>query len=230
MLRNECNYKLELNKNTYRAIKILSDTSIDIEKYIKDCIEDYKLFIQEDTMFYSKSLLNRMLEYEKKRKINQENGKLGGRPKNQKKPNGFENETEKNQNKIKESKVKENKINKNNNSKVDDSCVDGLQNVNDSRVDNLQSVISFYESNLGLLTPYGLEVLEDYAKDMSNELLILAMKKAVEADKRTIQYIKGILNNWSRKGIKTILEAEKEDKHFRKTNTKAEEEFLNDES
>lgn len=50
---------------------------------------------------------------------------------------------------------------------------------------------------------------------MSNELIILAMKKAVEADKRTIQYVKGILNNWTKKGIKTILEAENEDKNFK---------------
>ena len=54
---------------------------------------------------------------------------------------------------------------------------------------------------------------------MPADLIILAMKKAVEADKRTIQYIKGILNNWSKKGIKTMLEAEKEDEQFRNRNT-----------
>ena len=49
------------------------------------------------------------------------------------------------------------------------------------------------------------------------------MKKSVEADKRTIQYIKGILNNWGKKSIKTLLEAEKEDEEFRnKNNTKDE--------
>ena len=43
-----------------------------------------------------------------------------------------------------------------------------------------------------------------------------SMKKSVEANKRTIQYIKAILNNWSKKGIKTVLDAEQEDKKFRK--------------
>ena len=89
MLRNEKEYKLELNKNTYRAIKTLTNTSIGVEKYIKDCIEDYGLLIQENEMFYSKSLMNRMLEYEKKRDINRENGKLGGRPKNPEKTKRF---------------------------------------------------------------------------------------------------------------------------------------------
>ena len=111
MLRNEENYKLPLDKNTYRAIKTLTNTNINIEEYIKNCIEDYRLFVKEDKNFYSKSLLDRMLEYEKKKAKNQENGKLGGRPKKtQEKPNGLEYETEKNQNKGKENKVKENKI------------------------------------------------------------------------------------------------------------------------
>lgn len=50
---------------------------------------------------------------------------------------------------------------------------------------------------------------------MQIDLIILAMKKSVEANKRTIQYIKGILNNWAKKGIKTVIEAEKEDEQFR---------------
>lgn len=58
---------------------------------------------------------------------------------------------------------------------------------------------------------------------MSSDLIILAMQKAVEANKRTIQYIKGILNNWSKKGIKTVIEAEKEDEQFRNRNTVQEE-------
>ena len=90
-------------------------------------------------------------------------------------------------------------------------------NVDDSRVDGLQQVIDFYNNNIGLITPYGLEVLSDYAKDMPKDLIILAMKKAVEADKRTIQYVKGILNNWFKKGIKSVLEAEKEDANYKKS-------------
>ena len=104
--------------------------------------------------------------------------------------------------------VKNIKNDKNVTTTVGDSCVDGLQ-----------EIIKFYNENIGLITPYGLETLEDYAKEMPADLLILAMKKAVEADKRTIQYIKGILNNWSKKGIKTVLQAEKEDEQFRNKNT-----------
>ena len=90
------------------------------------------------------------------------------------------------------------------------------EEVSDSCVDGLQEIINFYNENIGMITPYGIEILSDYAKEMPTDLIILAMKKSVEANKRTIQYIKGILNNWSKKGIKTVLEAEQEDENFRK--------------
>ena len=73
-----------------------------------------------------------------------------------------------------------------------------------------------------MITPYCVEVLNTYAKEMPKDLIILAMKKAVESGKRTIQYIRGILNNWSKKGIKSVIEAEKEDEQFRNRNTMSE--------
>ena len=86
--------------------------------------------------------------------------------------------------------------------------------VGESCVDGLQEIIEFYNNNIGLIAPYGVEILSDYLKEMPVDLIILAMQKAVEADKRTIQYVKGILNNWSKKGIKSVIDAEKEDKQF----------------
>lgn len=106
--------------------------------------------------------------------------------------------------------------NENDNDNVSDSCVDGLQ-----------KVISFYEENIGLITPYGVEVLEDYAKDMSADLIIYAMQISVEANKRTIKYIKAILNNWQKAGIKTLTQA-KEENHKKKNENKEIEEWLNE--
>lgn len=70
MLRNESNYKLPLSKNTYRAIKMQTGTSIDVEQFIKDCINEYKgesgngLFNSDGRNFWSESLLRRMKKYE----------------------------------------------------------------------------------------------------------------------------------------------------------------------
>lgn len=98
-------------------------------------------------------------------------------------------------------------VNDNENVNVNDNDND---NVSDSCVDGLQEIIDFYNNNIGLITPHGKEVLEDYAKEMPVDLIIYAMKISVEANVRTIQYIKGILNNWSKKGIKTLVEAKEE--------------------
>lgn len=110
----------------------------------------------------------------------------------------------------------EQQVNTNKNVKNIKNDKNVITTVGDSRVDGLQEVIDFYNENIGMITPYGIETLSDYTKEMSSDLIILSMKKSVEANKRTIQYIKGILNNWSKKGIKTVLEAEQEDDKFRK--------------
>ena len=98
-----------------------------------------------------------------------------------------------------------------------------VNNASDSCVDGLQKVIDFYNNNIGMLTPYGLQLLESYVKEMPVDLIIYAMQISVEANKRTIQYIKAILNNWQKSGIKTLVEAKKESNK----NKSAEEEFLN---
>lgn len=106
MMRNEEDYKLTVNKNTYRAIKTLTNTTIDIEKFIKDCIEDYKLFEQKNEKFYSNSLLKRMEIKEKKSTV--------AREKAQKRWNSnttdMQQQCSGNANKIKENKLNKNKI------------------------------------------------------------------------------------------------------------------------
>nr|DAJ13817.1 MAG TPA: DNA polymerase [Siphoviridae sp. ctvzh6] len=137
--------------------------------------------------------------------------KSGGRPK--KETSGFEKEKTIGFQNTK-SKTKPN-VNENENVNVNGNDNDN-EDVSDSCVDGLQKIIDFYNENIGMITSYGIEILSDYAKEMSADLIILAMKKSVEANKRTIQYIKGILNNWSKKGIKTVLQAEQEDEQFRR--------------
>lgn len=134
------------------------------------------------------------------------NGAKGGRPKKETigidntKTIGFQNKKPNKNNNVNENDNENN----NNNDNVGDSCVDGLQ-----------KVIEFYNNNIGLATPYTLEVFQDYLKEMDYDVIIYAMKQAVEANIRTIQYIKGTLNNWSKKGIKTLIQAQEENRNFR---------------
>ena len=92
-------------------------------------------------------------------------------------------------------------VNVNDNNNASDSCIDGLQ-----------KIIDFYNENIGAITPYGLEILQSYVEEMPVDLIIYAMQISVEANKKTIQYIKAILNNWQKAGIKTLVDAKKESK------------------
>ena len=124
---------------------------------------------------------------------------------------------QKKQKQTKESKCNDNdNVNENDNENVNVNDNDN-ENVSDSCVDGLQEIIDFYNENIGLITPHGLEVLSDYAKEMPYDVIIYAMKKAVEANVRTIQYIKGTLNNWQNAGVKTLIQAEEESRRFKKT-------------
>ena len=82
MLRNETTYKLSLDKTTYRAIQMQTHTKIDVQKFIDDCINEYRessqgngLFNTDGTYFWSESLLNRMYKMENVREKRSEAGK-----------------------------------------------------------------------------------------------------------------------------------------------------------
>lgn len=151
-------------------------------------------------------------KYEETKKKRSEAGKIGAEVKKQMKAKqanaNFAKSKQANQadNVNDNDNVNVNENDNNNNDVVSDSCVDGLQ-----------EVIDFYSNNIGFLNPYGLKILESYVEDMSSELVIYAMQIAVENNKKTISYIKAILNNWAKANIKTLEEAKRENK--KKVNT-----------
>lgn len=150
-------------------------------------------------------------KYEETKKKRSEAGKIGAEVKKQMKAKQANAKFVKNKQADQADNVNDNEnvnenVNDNDNDNVGDSCVDGLQ-----------EVIDFYSNNIGFLNPYGLKILESYVEDMSSELVIYAMQIAVENNKKTISYIKAILNNWAKANIKTLEEAKRENK--KKVNT-----------
>lgn len=140
-----------------------------------------------------------------------ENGKKGGRPKKE--------NLEKPKNNLKTTqKQPKNNLNDNVNVNVNDNY-----NVNDNVVvkekekekttTTANNVWDFYLNNINS-TPVEneIETIQDYEKELPSDLIIYAMKKAVENKARNLAYIKGILNKWQKKGITTLAEAELEKK------------------
>lgn len=147
-------------------------------------------------------------KYEETKKKRSEAGKIGAEVKKQMKAK----QANANFAKSKQANQADN-VNDNDNVNVNENVNDNdNDNVGDSCVDGLQEVIDFYSNNIGFLNPYGLKILESYVEDMSSELVIYAMQIAVENNKKTISYIKAILNNWAKANIKTLEEAKRENK------------------
>lgn len=60
------------------------------------------------------------------------------------------------------------------------------------------------------MTPFCLQVISEYVEEMGKDIVVYAMQISIEANKKTIQYIKAILNNWKKAGIKTVADAKQE--------------------
>nr|DAP55082.1 MAG TPA: Replication initiation and membrane attachment [Caudoviricetes sp.] len=107
---------------------------------------------------------------------------------------------------------------------IDKNSKEKEQEESESCGDGFQKVSKFYEENINLLTPYTSKVLEDFTDELGEDLVIYAMQISIENNKRTISYIKAILNNWSRANIKTLAEAknENQNKNEKKDNIKTE--------
>ena len=75
---------------------------------------------------------------------------------------------------------------------------------------DVAEITKCYEENIVLMTPATAELLFDYLKDMDKELIIQAIKIASINNIRTARYIQGILNDWSKKRFKTLLDVEQE--------------------
>lgn len=89
----------------------------------------------------------------------------------------------------------------------------------------IAEITKCYEENIGLLTPATAELLFDYLKDMNKDLIIQAIKIASINNKRTGRYIQGILNDWSKKGFKTLLDVEQEQNTFKNKKEEKQEEY-----
>lgn len=61
----------------------------------------------------------------------------------------------------------------------------------------------FYEKNFGVLTPFLTDNITQWCEDLSDELVVEAMKISLKANKQ-FNYAEGIMRSWLRNNIKTL--------------------------
>ncbi|WP_010531754.1 DnaD domain-containing protein [Lentibacillus jeotgali] len=77
------------------------------------------------------------------------------------------------------------------------------------------AAIQFYQQNFNVPGSYVLHDISQWITDMGDALVLDAMKRAVEQNKPTWHYVKGILKSWKAKGITTVEQVAIDDKRFR---------------
>ncbi len=80
-------------------------------------------------------------------------------------------------------------------------------------VDNPESKINpftFYQENgFGLtMNAITIQKISDWCNDLSDELVVLAMQKAIESNRTSWSYAEGILKKWAARKVKTIQDVE----------------------
>lgn len=93
------------------------------------------------------------------------------------------------------------------------------ENVKDNNTSNnntsINKIIREYENEIGLITPYQLEVLSGYLDDISEEMIIEAIHIASSRNAKNLSYVEAVLKQWINTGVKCkadIKEIKKENK------------------
>lgn len=72
------------------------------------------------------------------------------------------------------------------------------------------ALVDFFEENIGEVQPYIKQEMTEWIDLLGEELVLTAMKRAVERGKGSWSYSKAILKAWHEKGYKTVVEVEQE--------------------
>lgn len=80
-------------------------------------------------------------------------------------------------------------------------------------VDNYKEVNTFYQNNFGVLNPYTAEDLKMWVDDLSDELVLEALKRASD-NQKSYAYAKGIMKKWDNNNVKTLEDVKAQDVAF----------------
>ena len=80
-----------------------------------------------------------------------------------------------------------------------------IRNKEDKKI-RIKNIVVAYEEEIGHATPFILDVLCSYLDDLTEEMIIKAINIASTNNKKSLNYVKGILNSWINKGYKTVAD------------------------
>ncbi|MGG1595601.1 DnaD domain protein [Terribacillus saccharophilus] len=206
MLRDQSEFKLDIQgKYAFNAIAMQLHTDKDAaSKFVHDCIHEFELFETDEKEFWSNSLNRRMAL---KQGVSDKRRQAAAKRWKKEKANTSDEQMHSKSNAIKrkESKGKESKRNESKEKEIEDPASNNV--TSDAAV--------FYVENIGPPTGFVSGELLGWTEDVGDELVIEAIKRAVEQNKPNWGYTKSILQSWSRKKITTVEGVRAEQVQFR---------------
>lgn len=148
--------------------------------------ESMRPFLDENIKTYQRAVI-----------AHREAGRKGGRPKNQKEPNGFSEEPSET-NSPQSTKYK---VQSTNDTNVSDISTTATTAEHDLDAD-LSKIASHFQEVFGDLPPSVYYNVKSWREMFSTEMILLAIDRAAEAGKRNWTYVDGTLRGWKRDGIK----------------------------
>lgn len=180
------NYKLPLQGqytiNAY-AMRMYCDCNA-LQKFIKDCVEEFKLFQTDGNYLWSDSLIRRMNYWVNKSEM----GKKAADARWHKSKAEYSGNADAMQSQSIGNTNKQNKQYKQNK----------INNINEQCERN---AFAIFEDNFQKLTFETSDKIKDLIKEYSEDKVIWALNLAIEHNKRTLRYVEGILEN-DKNGIK----------------------------
>ena len=109
--------------------------------------------------------------------------------------------------------------------RIDKIRIDKIR-IDKIRIDkDTAEITEYYENNIGMMSPAVAELLFSYLEDFEDyRIIIEAIKIATLNNKRTGNYINGILKSWKSKGYKVLADLQNEQKQEITTKNETEEE------
>ncbi len=218
IMREQKDYKLKIAYNAiYKGLAVqLQTTPEKMEEFIKDCTH-FELFNTDNEYIWSDSLNKRMAIKDKKSEKARESAKARWGKNNMVKES--KKSTEKSNKPKKVNEVKEVKEVKE---------VNEVKEVKKEGIENVSEINKFYEENgFGIMGSSIAQEIISYLDDgMNEEIIIEALKIALNNNKISWSYSKACLNDWFNKKIKNkkdldvYLKSRELKKEQNKNNTK----------
>lgn len=93
-----------------------------------------------------------------------------------------------------------------------------FNNTNNNSSSNKQNPYQLYQELFGVLNPINQENITKWIEDLSEELVIEAMKKAA-LDNKSYSYAEGILKQWDKHNVKTLEDVKARETSFANNHT-----------